>query len=71
MIAVIGDAVGSGLARLAIQRGGHVRVGLEDYTGTDQPTNRQLIDQVTALADANGHRVANAGETARILGIIS
>jgi uncharacterized protein (DUF849 family) len=69
MIAVIGDAVGSGLAQLAIAHGGHVRVGLEDYSGIAQPTNQQLVDQVTALADAVGRHVADGGEAARMLGI--
>jgi len=36
MVGVIGgDVVGSGMAALAIERGGHVRVGLEDFGTTD------------------------------------
>ena len=41
-VAVIGgDVVGSGLARLALERGGHVRVGLEDYAGPRTPLERR------------------------------
>ena len=39
-VAVLGgDMVGCGLAELAIRRGGHVRVGLEDYTGPGEPVS--------------------------------
>src|SRR6185437_15919956 len=38
-VAVLGgDVVGCGLAELAIRRGGHVRVGLEDYAGPGEPS---------------------------------
>lgn len=38
MVGVLwGDVVGSGLVEFAIRRGGHVRVGLEDYAGPGQP----------------------------------
>ena len=67
-VAVIGgDVVESGLARLAIERGGHVRVGLEDYAGPRTPSNVELIREVTALAKAAGRPIANCTETARLL----
>jgi uncharacterized protein (DUF849 family) len=67
-VAVIGgDVVESGLARLAIERGGHVRVGLEDYAGPRTPSNVELIREVTALAAAAGRSIATCAETARLL----
>ena len=45
-VAVLGgDVVGCGLAERAIRRGGHVRVGLEDYAGPAVPTNLELLDE--------------------------
>jgi len=69
-VAVIGgDVAGSGMATLAIERGGHVRVGLEDYAGPRTPSNVELIREVTALAAAAGRPVASCTETARLLGL--
>src|SRR5690606_13763453 len=49
-VAVLGGSVAAtGLARLAIEKGGHVRVGLEDYAGEDRPTNVALIEEVVAI----------------------
>src|SRR4249919_408030 len=42
-VAVLGgDVVECGLAERAIRRGGHVRVGLEDYAGPGEPSNAEL-----------------------------
>jgi uncharacterized protein (DUF849 family) len=71
-VAVLGgDAVGSGLARAALERGGHVRVGLEDHRGTRQPTNAELVAEVVALARECGRGVAGPAEAAAILGLRS
>ncbi|MHB8694985.1 MAG: 3-keto-5-aminohexanoate cleavage protein [Solirubrobacteraceae bacterium] len=40
------------LAQLAIERGGHVRVGLEGCAGGSQPSNAELVGQVVSLAHA-------------------
>ena len=67
-VAVIGgDVVASGLARRALERGGHVRVGLEDYAGPDTPSNAELVEQVAALARAVGRPVATPADAARLL----
>ena len=67
-VAVLGgDVVGSGLARLALERGGHVRVGLEDYAGPRQPTNAALVEEVVALVGAVGRPVATPKEATRLL----
>jgi uncharacterized protein (DUF849 family) len=69
-VAVIGgDVVGSGLARAALERGGHVRVGLEDYAGPRRPTNVELVREVTALARAVGRPVATPANAAELLGL--
>jgi 3-keto-5-aminohexanoate cleavage enzyme len=69
-VAVIGgDVVGSGLARAALERGGHVRVGLEDYGGPRRPTNVELIREVVALAREVGRPIATPAEAARLLAL--
>ncbi|MGI8926476.1 MAG: 3-keto-5-aminohexanoate cleavage protein [Tepidiformaceae bacterium] len=64
-----GDVVGSGLAQLALERGGHVRVGLEDYAGPRQPSNVELVQEVAALASKLGRPLATCLEAAAILGL--
>jgi uncharacterized protein (DUF849 family) len=64
-----GSVADSGLARAAIERGGHVRVGLEDYCGADQPTNADLVTEVVEISRAIGRPVATPDEAARILGL--
>jgi uncharacterized protein (DUF849 family) len=67
-VAVLGgDVVGSGLARLAVERGGHLRVGLEDYAGARRPTNEELVREAAELAARMGRPVATCAETARLL----
>jgi uncharacterized protein (DUF849 family) len=67
-VAVIGgDVVASGLARIAIERGGHVRVGLEDYAGPATPTNVELVEQVAAVARTVGRPIATPADAARLL----
>ncbi len=69
-VAAIGDCVvDTGLAQLAIERGGHVRVGLEDFGGERKPANLELIAEVVALANAAGRPIATPTEAAAILGL--
>ena len=63
-VAVLGgDVVGCGLARAALERGGHVRVGLEDYAGPGMPTNPQLVRALAELIEDRGRSVAGPAET--------
>jgi uncharacterized protein (DUF849 family) len=62
-----GDALESGMARLAIERGGHVRVGLEDWAGDGTPRNADLVAGVAALARAMGRPIATPAQAAEIL----
>ena len=69
-VAVLGgDVLESGIARVALERGGHVRVGLEDYGGARQPTNEELVRAAVALAGEVGRPVATPDETAKLLGL--
>jgi 3-keto-5-aminohexanoate cleavage enzyme len=55
MVGVLwGDLLGSGLAEAALRAGGHIRVGLEDYAGADQPTNEDLVAQAAELGAKYG-----------------
>jgi uncharacterized protein (DUF849 family) len=68
-VAVLGgDVVGCGLAALAVARGGHLRVGLEDYAGDRTPTNAELVEEAAELVTAGGRRVATPAETRALLG---
>ena len=64
-----GDCVGSGMARLALEAGGHVRVGLEDHAGERTPSNVELVREVVALAAEVGRPVATPAEAAALLGV--
>uniref|UniRef100_UPI0025E89E63 3-keto-5-aminohexanoate cleavage protein n=1 Tax=uncultured Phenylobacterium sp. TaxID=349273 RepID=UPI0025E89E63 len=64
-----GDVVRTGLARLALERGGHLRVGLEDYGGTDTPTNAELLEGAVAVCQAVGRPLASSAEAADLLGM--
>ena len=67
-VAVLGgDVVESGMARLALERGGHVRVGLEDYAGERRPANAELVREVVDLARRVGREVATPARAAEIL----
>ena len=69
-VAVIGgDVVGSGIARLALERGGHVRVGLEDYAGPRTPSNLELLRALVDLVERLGRQPATIRDARRILGI--
>ena len=56
MVGVLGGDVDATLAELAIERGGHVRVGLEDYAGRRQPRNEELVAEIVKMAKRPGAR---------------
>jgi uncharacterized protein (DUF849 family) len=69
-VAVIGgDVIESGIARLTLERGGHLHVGLEDWSGAGQPDNEELVVQAAALCGAVGRPVATHDETIEVLGL--
>lgn len=64
-----GDVFACGMAKLAIARGGGVRVGLEDFGGDSAPTNQALLSQIVGLCREMGRVPATAREAANILGL--
>jgi uncharacterized protein (DUF849 family) len=64
-----GDVTASGMARLALEMGGHVRVGLEDFAGERTPSNLELVEEVVELAQKVGRPIADARTAARMIGI--
>jgi 3-keto-5-aminohexanoate cleavage enzyme len=67
-VAVLGgDVLDSGIARLALERGGHVRLGLEDHAGARTPSNEELVREAVALAEDVGRPVATCDEAAKVL----
>jgi uncharacterized protein (DUF849 family) len=66
---VSGDVFDGDVARHALERGGHLRVGLEDHAGPDHPTNVELVERAVALAGELGLAVATPSEAAQILAL--
>ena len=62
-----GDLVDTPIARLALELGGHLHVGLEEYAGARQPSNAQLVTEAVALAHEVGRPIADSDQVERIL----
>lgn len=69
-VAVLGgDVLESGLAELAVRRGGHLRVGLEDHAGDTTPTNPELVRGAVELIRSLGKRPATQAEARTLIGL--
>ena len=69
-VAVLGgDVIRSGMARWALEAGGHLRVGLEDYAGVATPSNVELVQAAAALCAALGRPLATRAQARAILGL--
>ena len=67
-VAVIGgDLFESPIAKLALERGAHLHVGLEDYAGSRQPANAELVEQAVALCNEAGRPIATCDQATEIL----
>ncbi|CAN5256309.1 hypothetical protein BH10PSE13_BH10PSE13_05930 [soil metagenome] len=55
------------LARYTLERGGHIRVGIEDTAGTSLLTNVEAVQAVVALAGEVGRPVATAAQAKALL----
>jgi len=64
-----GDVVASGLAEYAVEKGGHIHLGLEFFGGDRQPTNVELVEEAAALCARLGVAVASCDKAAAILGL--
>lgn len=63
-----GDLMQTPVARLTLELGGHLHVGLEEHFDPDRkPTNAELVDEAVALCGAVGRPVASAADTLEIL----
>jgi uncharacterized protein (DUF849 family) len=67
-VAVLGGSLlESPVARLALQRGGHLRVGLEDWDGG--PTNAEQVTSAAELCTDMGRDVAPIADASTVLGL--
>ncbi len=58
------------MAAEAIERGGHVRIGLGDETFPDtQPTNAELVGRIAEMARAAGRPLASPAQARELLGL--
>ncbi len=64
-----GDLLATPVARLALQAGGHLKLGLEDYAGPGTPNNEELVARAAELAAEAGRPVASPTDAAEILGL--
>jgi 3-keto-5-aminohexanoate cleavage enzyme len=65
-----GDLLHTPVARLALERGGHLHIGLEEHFDPDRkPTNIELLDEAIALCASVGRPVASCAQTASLLGL--
>lgn len=64
-----GDLCASEIAKLALERGGHLHVGLEFFRGDRTPTNVELVTEAANLCRQVGRPVATPDDAARILGL--
>ena len=55
-----GSLLDSPLARHALERGGHLRVGVEDAAGQSPRSNAEMVEAAVALAASVGRPVATA-----------
>lgn len=63
-----GDLMATPIARLALELGGHLHVGLEEYYDPQrQPTNAELVAEAVALCAEVGRPVASCEAAAAIL----
>ncbi len=65
-----GDLLATPIARRALERGGHLHVGLEEHFDPKRkPSNEELVREAVSLCHEVGRPVASCAEAARILGL--
>lgn len=63
-----GDLLATPVARLALERGGHLHVGLEEHFDPDRkPTNLELVREAAALVHEVGRPLASCADATRLL----
>jgi uncharacterized protein (DUF849 family) len=63
-----GDLFATDLPALALARGGHLRVGLEDHRGR-AVANEELVAEAVKTVEESGRSVATCADTAEMLGL--
>ena len=67
-VAVLGGPIfDTPIAELAVQRGGHLRVGLEDFAGAQ--SNLDEVRRARALCEKYGRKLATCAEAEKLLGL--
>ncbi len=64
-----GSILDTPIARLTVERGGHLRVGLEDFG--DGPGNVEQVQRAVALCEELGRPVATSAQAREILGMLA
>ena len=65
-----GDLMETPIARLALERGGHLHIGVEEFYSPDRsPSNEELMREAVELCNKVGRPVATMAETAALLGL--
>ncbi len=65
-----GDLMATPVARLALERGGHLHVGLEEHFDPDRkPTNVELVQEAVALVASVGRPLATNDDAAELLNL--
>ncbi|MEZ4216481.1 MAG: 3-keto-5-aminohexanoate cleavage protein [Myxococcota bacterium] len=65
-----GDLMQTEVARLALERGGHLHVGLEEHLDPARtPTNEELVREAAALCAEVGRPLATCADAARLLAL--
>jgi uncharacterized protein (DUF849 family) len=63
-----GDLMTTPIARLALELGGHLHVGIEEFYSPDRtPTNEELVSEAAELVARVGRPLADSAAAARIL----
>ena len=69
MVTLRDGNVNDALTELALKRGGHVRVGIEDYRGPLIRRNEDFVSEASAIARKVGRRTATPEEARALLRI--
>jgi 3-keto-5-aminohexanoate cleavage enzyme len=65
-----GDLMATPVARMALEKGGHLHVGLEEFYDPERfPTNEELVSEAVALCHEVGRPVADSNTTRELLGL--
>ena len=67
-----GDLLKWPVARIALERGGHLHIGIEDHFDPERtPTNQELFEETKALCEEVGRPIATGEQTRQILDLPS